>query len=245
LIEQEPMLRKLQRILDSRRQTARLRRLQRDYYAADTKDELIILDYLRTLAEVRARWLHVHALPSQTCVHLGAGDHRLEGWMNLDIIFNAQVDAVADLTRSLPFRSESVDFIHSEDFLEHVDYGAGQVVLDECYRVLRPGGVMRLLMPDLESLVERIYLRREEHHLRWCQVQLDARGPCESLNMHLRMNGEHRFIYDRDLIQRLLGDRGFDVGFVRWNESKHPRLRFLDLRDFGLNLFVEARKPDR
>ena len=53
---------------------------------------------------------------------------------------------------------------------------------------------MRLLTPDLRALVERVYLQREPRHLAWCDAHLSAAGPCEALNMHLRMNGDHRFV---------------------------------------------------
>ena len=51
---------------------------------------------------------------------------------------------------------------------------------------------------------------------------------------------EHRFVYDEEELRRTLGEIGFRVVRVDWNESKHPELCYLDLRDFGLNLFIEA-----
>ena len=56
------------------------------------------------------------------------------------------------------------------------------------------------------------------------------------------MKGEHRFVYDEEELTRVLRGIGFDVAAVRWNASEHPELRYLDLRDFGLNLFLEATK---
>ncbi len=60
--------------------------------------------------------------------------------------------------------------------------------------------------------------------------------------MHLRMNGEHRFVYDQEHLTEVLRATGFRVRRVRWNRSRVPELRYLDLRDFGLNLFLEAVK---
>jgi formamidopyrimidine-DNA glycosylase len=102
---------------------------------------------------------------------------------------------------------------------------------------------MRLLTPDLKALVEEVYLGRKSRHIRWCNAYLGAKGPCESLNMHLRMNGDHRFIYDEEHLRHILEEIGFVVRRVRCNRSSHRRLRFLDLRDFGLNLFLECTKP--
>jgi predicted SAM-dependent methyltransferase len=152
-------------------------------------------------------------------------------------------DVVADLTLSLPFRSSTFDYIHSEDFIEHVDLEGGQRVLQECYRVLKRGGVMRLLTPDLRRLIRRVYLGRSPADLRWCRVYLDASTPCEALNMHLRMDGEHRFVYDEEFLRELLTGIGFTTYRTRFNSSRHPALRYLDLRNFGLNLFLECEKP--
>jgi hypothetical protein len=102
---------------------------------------------------------------------------------------------------------------------------------------------MRLLTPDLRALVAKVYRGRAGRHLRWCAAELAAEGPCEALNMHLRMNGEHRFVYDEELLRSDLARLGFSVRRTRWNASRHPALRWLDLRDFGLNLFLEATKP--
>lgn len=221
----------------------RLRALQREYYEAKAKNESGILDYFRTLQA--ARELHLRGRSTEHWrrrVHLGSGDHRLPGWINVDRDPAMPVDVAADLTYRFPFRADSVDLIHSEDFIEHVDGGTGAAVLRECHRVLRSGGVMRLVTPDLRTLVEEVYIRRDARHLRWCDAYLEAHGPCEALNMHMRMGGEHRFIYDEERLTALLREIGFDVRRVRYNRSPVPELCYLDLRDFGLNLFIEAVK---
>ncbi|MEO8430403.1 MAG: methyltransferase domain-containing protein [Acidobacteriota bacterium] len=223
----------------------RLRTLQDAYYDHE-KDDAVILEYLRTLAQARALAVReASAVFASPRLHLGCGDHRLEGWYNADILLGPAVDLLVDAPGGLPFPDDSLAFIHSEDLLEHVDLSGGTAILRECIRTLRPGGVMRVLTPDLRALVDRLYNRREPRHLGWCARHLSAEGPCESLNMHLRMDGEHRFVYDEEHLRALLEKTGFLVRAVRYNESPHPELRYLDLRDFGLNLFLEAVKPER
>ena len=233
----------------------RLRKLQDAYYDAKEKDEDVIAEYFRTLEAARAHDLASHVGPAlsrsgppgeaalrQRKLHLGCGDHHIANWINVDFSPAMNVEVAADLTREMPFRSASIDLIHSEDFIEHVDETAGKLVLTECHRILRAGGVMRLLTPDLRTLIEEVYVRRDPRHLRWCGVYLESTDPCSALNMHLRMGGEHRFIYDDEHLTTLLREAGFHVRRVRYNASTVPELRFLDLRDFGLNLFLEAVK---
>jgi hypothetical protein len=56
------------------------------------------------------------------------------------------------------------------------------------------------------------------------------------------MNGDHRFVYDEEHLSETLRGLGFQVRRVRHNWSPVRELRYLDLRDFGLNLFLEAVK---
>jgi predicted SAM-dependent methyltransferase len=211
-----------------------LRKLQRAYYASPN-DASIIQRYLETLRSARGS-AHRRAL------HAGSGDHHIDGWINVDFGVSDQVEIAADLSQALPFRGDSLDYIHSEDFIEHLDLEGGKRFIAEAHRVLRRGGVMRILTPDLRALVEHVYIAREPRHVQWCADALDAAGACESFNMHLRMNGDHRFIYDEELLTDLLRRAGFKVRRASWNRSKEKALRFLDLRDFGLNLFLEAVK---
>lgn len=214
-----------------------LRRLQRGYMRADTT---VIPEYIATLARARALWLEGTSSQKKR-VHLGAGGHHIEGWINVDVL-SAGVDVLSDFLHPLPFRSESVDLLHSEDLIEHVDVDAGKLLLRDCHRILKPGGVMRILTPDLRALVQAVYIDRAHEHLAWCQQLLEANGPCEALNMHLRMNGEHRFVYDEEHLTEVLKAIGFRVRRVRYNWSSERELRYLDLRDFGLSMFLEAVK---
>jgi predicted SAM-dependent methyltransferase len=80
-----------------------------------------------------------------TSVQFGCGGNILPGFENHD----------ADLPidrHPLPFESNSVDFIFAEHVFEHVPPAAGLGFLDECFRILKSGGRIRLCVPILESL---------------------------------------------------------------------------------------------
>lgn len=223
-----------------RRLVRRLRALHDRYYDAPVTEAATVAEYLQTLADLRQ-----HESPPGSRgrrLHLGCGEHRIGGWINADFILSGAQDVLIDVRRSLPLLSSSIRFIHSEDLLEHIELQEGRRLLAECHRVLEPGGVMRLLTPDAAAIVRRVYLGAEARHLRWCDREFSAEEPVEALNMHFRMNGEHRFLYDYPYLKRLLETVGFKVTRVKWNTSRHPELRCLDLRDFGLNVFIEAEK---
>ena len=60
-----------------------------------------------------------------------------------------------DLHDPLPFEDESVEKLHAQDVLEHLQIEKVSSIFDEIYRVLVPGGVFRLSVPDYRCLVEK------------------------------------------------------------------------------------------
>ena len=86
-------------------------------------------------------------------LHWGCGASAAPGWINSDIAEGKGVDIVADIRKGLPLESDSFDYAVSHHAL--VDLGIYEQVpaLQELGRVLRPGGVLRLGLPDLDFLI--------------------------------------------------------------------------------------------
>jgi SAM-dependent methyltransferase len=85
-------------------------------------------------------------------LNLGAGTHRPPGFFTVDLHH-------ADLVRSVteipwPFESDSVSEILASHLLEHLDRHTALAFLVECWRVLRPGGVLRLAVPDYDIFAD-------------------------------------------------------------------------------------------
>src|SRR5262245_56277720 len=58
-----------------------------------------------------------------------------------------------DLRKGIPFEVSTFDAVYSSHFLEHIDRQGAQSVLREIYRVLKPGGIIRVVVPDLQELI--------------------------------------------------------------------------------------------
>lgn len=84
-------------------------------------------------------------------VYLGAGKHRLPGWVHTDRHPFAGLDLVFDAGRSLPFRTQSVAHVYTQDFLEHLPPEAKVPLMNEIWRVLTPGGTMEHWVPNAGS----------------------------------------------------------------------------------------------
>ena len=90
-------------------------------------------------------------------LNLGCGSRYHKDWINLDFKSNSQYVIEYDLRTSLPFDNESVDVIYTSHVLEHFSKCFAPKFLQECYRILKPKGIIRVIVPDLEQLM-RNYL---------------------------------------------------------------------------------------
>ena len=82
-------------------------------------------------------------------LNLGCGIDIKPGWINLDSVALAGVDAVHDIEKlPLPFGSEEFDEILAQDVLEHLDYIP---ILKDLHRILKTGGTLRIRVPHFTS----------------------------------------------------------------------------------------------
>jgi len=92
-------------------------------------------------------------------LNLGCGRRFHRAWTNLDFA-PASPDVIAhDLSKPLPFESNHFAMVYCSHVLEHFDRESGERFLIECVRVLRPGGTLRVVVPDLELLAKN-YIER-------------------------------------------------------------------------------------
>ena len=102
-------------------------------------------------------------------INLGCGPRYREGWTNIDFVANPPHVIGHDLRTGLPVADDVADVVYSSHVLEHFERPQAARLLAESFRVLRPAGIIRVVVPDLELLV-RHYLACLEH-LRRCERQ--------------------------------------------------------------------------
>ncbi|MBE9547945.1 MAG: methyltransferase domain-containing protein [Proteobacteria bacterium] len=183
-------------------------------------------------------------------VHLGSGPHLMPGWINVDYEADFKPEVVADLTQRFPFDDASVDYIHSEGVLCQFDLPAGEHFLNECFRILKPGGYMRLLTPDLRRLLSA-YLddaERGENQLaalwqREVEIPLKLKTSAEVINIGIR--NLHKFMYDSPTLMKLLDESGFQSQEVGYQQSSVAALSGLDVRtpENATYMYFECGKP--
>lgn len=80
-------------------------------------------------------------------INIGCGPYKQNGYINIDINPVHDPEIVRDVTRGLPFDSDSVSEVRAYHFLEHLDNHDAIFVLKECYRILVDGGVLDIIVP--------------------------------------------------------------------------------------------------
>ncbi|HEV8630623.1 MAG TPA: hypothetical protein VGV61_09930 [Thermoanaerobaculia bacterium] len=172
-------------------------------------------------------------------LHIGCGDQRLEGWVNVDVQPSPAVDVVLDVTKGLPF--SNVELVFAEHFIEHLAVDEALDFLVEVHHVLQSDGWLRLSTPNLDWVWATHY-------------RLDGSAG-EKLTMGLRTNRAfrawgHQFLWNRDTLDESLRACGFDaIRWVGYRESSLDALRGIERHETygdapGLPhvLVVEARK---
>lgn len=170
-------------------------------------------------------------------LNLGAGKDYRRGWINVDVNLFYKRDMWLDLRNPLPFSEGTVDGIFTSHVLEHFPLDDAAHLVRECHRVLRRGGVLRIVVPDVEPAIQA-YVRGDREYFR---------GRGQSLGRlfsdHVLDNSNHRLLIDFSFLEELLHDSGFqDVRRVAFREGSVPlsqKLAELDNRP-EISLYAEA-----
>lgn len=93
-------------------------------------------------------------------LNLGCGSHFVVSpeWTNIDFESNSEHVKAHNLLTGIPQKDNSFDIVYHSHVLEHFTKSDGDKFIGECFRVLKPGGILRIVIPDLEQIT-RAYLK--------------------------------------------------------------------------------------
>lgn len=214
------------------------------------------LDIIRIeWAAVKGRWLLPQQLSTQgkEYLQLGSGDDRLKGFLNSCYFLNKGAEAWIDARFPLRFPNETWRGIYAHHVVEHLSYPDARQLFRECCRTLRPGGLFRMVVPDLRVFISyymnsdpaeraRIFSLYPDYHTK----ELDVATPLEMLDYIFRDTkfNSHLSAWDWETAERRLHEAGFS-GVVRQkvNVSLDPQLAGHDKPDWSkFSLYVDAVK---
>ncbi len=167
-------------------------------------------------------------------LHIGSGPYILEQWINLDI-YPAQLST--NVLWGLPFTNGQCQYVFLSHLLEHLFYPTDAMsLLEDIYRILAPGGVVRIVVPDIEQCI-RAY---QDNNAAFFQQRIEhwgaGDGQATRLEHFLAYAGAgpdpawlfeaHKFGFDYETLERALQRVGFKIilrsGFML---SEHAALR--------------------
>jgi predicted SAM-dependent methyltransferase len=202
-------------------------------------------------------------------LNLGCGNQVVPGWVNVDYALGARLATapvlgaavrklgpfrmswdprihIHDLTKPLPWPAGTVDAVYSSHTVEHMTRDDGRRLVAEAFRVLKPGGVLRVVVPDLEVMV-RNYTAGALPAERFVEelgvmYGTDKRGLRRLLAPLVEF--PHRCMYDHEAMLRVFRENGFEASRSTAFDSAIETIREIELehRTEGA-VIVEGRKP--
>jgi len=113
-------------------------------------------------------------------LNIGCGTVFHPAWVNIDLGVDSEVIS-HDVANGLPFPDNMYDVVYHSHLLEHMPVEDALPFMKECFRVLKPGGVIRVLVPDLEQIA-RFYLEKfstaREHEVDYDWLMLELYDQC-------------------------------------------------------------------
>jgi predicted SAM-dependent methyltransferase len=91
-------------------------------------------------------------------LNLGCGKVYHTEWINIDLSSDNENIIPHNILKGIPFLDNNIDVVYHSHLLEHLTKIDAEGFLKECFRVLRPQGIIRIAVPDLETIA-REYLR--------------------------------------------------------------------------------------
>ena len=188
-------------------------------------------------------------------INLGCGTRTIPGFINIDFFSTPGIDYGADLRYPLMIGCDVVNGIFCEHTLEHLNYREVDALLSECRRILKPGGAIRIVVPDL-SLFLRNYSEGNRQWFReWERMMFrdsimmvrskrTLGSPLEAISFVTQEYG-HSSCWDFETLRNHLERSGFrDIVQVSFGKGNFERLHVdLDAEDRKfVSLYVEAVK---
>lgn len=182
-------------------------------------------------------------------VHLGCGNTLKPGWINVDCYPPRPEDGceilVTDMRRGLPFPDRSVQAIYSEHFFEHVPIETTRaVLLRECFRILAPGGVIRVGVPDGELWIDGYLAHRATGEA----PELMAGHPTLMMSLNsIARDTTHAFLWDYATLRWAFAEAGFvDLHQSRAGHTREAPFNSMDQTDpwrVAQTVYIEGRRP--
>jgi predicted SAM-dependent methyltransferase len=171
-------------------------------------------------------------------VELGAGEKGGRGdWITIDM--TKKCDIYWDLRRGIPFPDASIHKLYSSHFFEHLSFEEIQSFLDDCMRVLAPGGQFSICVPNARLFIEAYSKGDSADAAALCGFTpaYNHTTRIDCVNYMAYMGGAHKYMFDEENLLFILRSKGLR------NVRLRPFDPGLDLREREFeSIYAEAEK---
>lgn len=177
-------------------------------------------------------------------LNAGCGPNLKPDFVNLDYWWLPGLDVCCDITKPLPLADRTMEGIFTEHCLEHIPFEACQEVLKDFRRLMKPGGTIRIAVPDAELFVD-LYCKAREGQTAIFPYHDDYPDytPMMHVNRIFRDHG-HLFAYDFETMSRLLRAAGFSgIAKAKYRQGRDSRLLIDAEHRACESLYIEASIP--
>lgn len=205
---------------------------------------------------------------TQMKLNLGCGNQVVDGWINVDYFLGARLVKIPgfslfnsvfrmfdmewdkrillhDLTTPLPWGDGEASAIYTSHTLEHLNKEDGSALVHEAHRVLSPGGILRIIVPDLNVVLDDL------RHGRFASDELMYRlgvrlSKPKGFSGMIKKLAEypHQCMYDNCSLVNLLEASGFEVSLKKGFESAIEDIDKIEIAERVVDaVIVEAVKP--
>lgn len=207
----------------------------------------------------------------QIKLNLGCGNHTPEGWVNIDYAFGARLAKIPffrainkkvglfqmdwddrikihDLRRTFPFDDASVDIVYTSHTLEHFSKQEGERFLKECHRVLRQGGIIRVVVPDLKTIISDYTSGKTSADMfldkLYVVCDTSGMGPFKRFLSH-QVAFPHKCMYDTKTMLARLRETGFQSENRAAFDSNIPDIKQIESEERTKNaVIVEGKRTE-
>ena len=201
-------------------------------------------------------------------LNLGCGSQIVDGWINVDYALGARVMKIPfarrvirtlklfnldwdksiyihNLAKRLPWADSTASVVYSSHILEHFDKEDGLRFIEECHRVLRANGIIRIVVPDLRHVINE-YLEgntRADDFIEQLGVLCGRSSNALRNRLYPLFRFPHKCMYDTSRLLGILDDTGFNVVVKAAFDSDIKDIKMIELEERTDNaVIVEGRK---
>ncbi len=167
-------------------------------------------------------------------LQIGAQGNPISGWLNTDILPKSNNVVYLDASKPFPIESNTFNYIFSEHMIEHITFAEAEIMISECYRILKPGGKIRLATPNVRSMValfeEKLSSDQTEYinHMKKFFDPSLPDDPVFAINQ-MFYGFHHKFIHSKESLTYLLRKNRFkSISFPQVMESTDTNLKSIE-----------------